>query len=138
MFIDPDLLLAGRVVDAAKLISRTVLPLAAARPGPQTGKHLAHGIGVFTEARMEGIKGRARRPWLREVLRLWLMDSVNNLTTYLSAPAELPLPAQSTALVDRVLDVARMVDRISTDLTLASNTQAVWDGALGRVQEVAA
>jgi hypothetical protein len=138
VFIDPGLLLAGTAVDAAKLISRTVLMLAAARPGPQTGKHLVQGIGAFAGARMDGLSVKARRSWLREVLALWLMDSVNILTTYLSAPAELPLPTLGEAVVGRAVDLARMVDRISTDLAAAGDTGAVWDGALDRAQAVAA
>jgi Phosphotransferase enzyme family len=138
VFIDPGLLLAQTAVDVAKLISRTVLTLAAARPGPETGKHVVHGIGAFATGRMKGLSVQARRAWLRDVLALWLMDSVNILTTYLSAPAELPLPAQGTALAGRAVDLARMLDRISTDLTTAGGTQAVWDGALGHAQAVAA
>ncbi|MFG2586389.1 hypothetical protein [Streptomyces malaysiensis] len=138
VFIDPGLLLAGTVVDAAKLISRTVLVLAAARPGPETGKHLVHGIGAFAAARMGGLPVKARRVWLRELLVLWLMDSVNILTTYLSAPAGLPLPAQGTALVERAVEVCRMVERISTDLAAAGDAGAVWDSALGHAQAVAA
>ncbi|MFL4910763.1 phosphotransferase [Streptomyces sp. MMS24-I2-30] len=137
VFIDPGLLLAGTAVDAAKLISRTVLTLAASRPGPETGKHVAHGIGVFAAGRMKGLSVKACRAWLRDVLVLWLMDSVNILTTYLSAPAELPLPAQGTALVGRAVALARMLDRISADLTTAGGPGAVWDGALDYAQAVA-
>ncbi|MFI0234911.1 phosphotransferase [Streptomyces sp. NPDC017086] len=138
VFIDPGLLLAGTAVDAAKLISRTVLMLAAARPGPETGKHLAHGIAGLAAERMKGLPAKARRAWLAEVLVLWLMDSVNILTTYLSAPAELPLPAQGTALVNRAVDVCRMVDRISADLATAGGTGAAWHSALNQAQAVAA
>ncbi|MFE9360497.1 hypothetical protein ACFYPB_41410 [Streptomyces olivaceoviridis] len=96
-------------VGVAKLISRTMLTLAASRPGPQTGKHVVHGIGVFTAGRMKGLSVQARRDWLRDVLVLWLMDSVNILTTYLSAPTELPLPAQGTALADRGADAVMTI-----------------------------
>ncbi|MFI0192107.1 phosphotransferase [Streptomyces sp. NPDC017082] len=137
VFIDPGLLLAGTAVDAAKLISRTVLTLTASRPGPEAGKDLVHGIGVFTRTRMDGLSVKARRAWLRELLALWLMDSVNILTTYLSAPAELPLPALGEALVSRAVDLCRMVDRISTDLAAAGDTSTVWDRALGHAQAVA-
>ncbi|WP_234016725.1 hypothetical protein [Streptomyces sp. LaPpAH-108] len=122
----------------AKLISRTVLTLTAARPGPWTVRHLLHGIGVFSVTRMDGLSAEERHVWLREVLGLWLMDTVNILTTYLSAPAELPLPTLGEALVDRAADLCLMVDRISTDLASKGDTGTVWDGALGHVQEVAA
>ncbi|WP_307835427.1 phosphotransferase [Streptomyces adelaidensis] len=138
VFIDPGLLLAGTAVDAAKLISRTVLTLAASRPGSETGKHLVHGIGAFAGTRMNGLSVKSRRAWLRELLALWLMDTVNILTTYLSAPAELPLPALGNALVGRAVDLCRMVGRISTDLAAGGDISAVWDGALGHAQAVAA
>jgi hypothetical protein len=138
VFIDPGLLLAGTAVDAAKLISRTVLTLASSRPGPETGKHIVHGIGAFAGTGMGGLSVKGRRAWLREVLALWLMDSVNILATYLSAPAELPLPALGNALVGRAVDLCRMVDRISSDLAAGGDTGAIWDGALGHAQAVAA
>jgi hypothetical protein len=138
VFIDPGLLLAGTAGDAAKLISRTTLMLAAARPGAQTGEHLVHGIGGFAEERMNGLSVKARRSWLRELMALWLMDSVNILSTYLTAPAALPLPAQSTALVGRAVDLCRMVDQISTDLATRGDTRTVWENALGSAQAVAA
>ncbi|AEY94373.1 hypothetical protein SHJG_p258 (plasmid) [Streptomyces hygroscopicus subsp. jinggangensis 5008] len=138
VFIDPGLLLTGTAVDAAKLISRSVLTLAASRPGPDTGKHLVEGIGAFAGSRMDALSVTARRAWLMEVLALWLMDSVNILTTYLSAPAELPLPALGDALVGRAVGLCRMVDRISADLASGGDTSAVWDGALSHAQAVAA
>ncbi|MEW2130338.1 hypothetical protein [Streptomyces sp. NPDC005435] len=138
VFIDPGLLLAGTAVDMAKLISRTVLTLAAARPGPWTGRHLLHGIGVFANTRRDGLSDEERHAWLREVLGLWLMDTGNILTTYLSAPTELPLPALGETLVDRAADLCRMVDRISAGLASTGDTGAVWDNALSHAQEVAA
>ncbi|EGX54733.1 hypothetical protein SZN_36424 [Streptomyces zinciresistens K42] len=138
VFIDPGLLLAQTTVGVAKLISRTVLTPAASRPGMETGKQVVHGIGVFAAGRMKGLSVKACRAWLRDGLVLWLMDSVNILTTYLPAPAELPLPAQGTALVGRAVALARMLDRISADLTTAGGPGAVRDGALDYAQAVAA
>ncbi|MFJ8948409.1 hypothetical protein ACIRG4_35225 [Streptomyces sp. NPDC102395] len=39
---------------------------------------------------------------------------------------------------DRTVDLARMLDRISADLTTADGPGAVWDGALDYAQAVAA
>ncbi|MEU1785110.1 hypothetical protein ABZ553_04305 [Streptomyces sparsogenes] len=47
VFIDPGLLLAGTAVDAAKLISRTVLLLAAARPGADAAQQTAAGVDCY-------------------------------------------------------------------------------------------
>lgn len=136
VFIDPGLLLAGTSVDAAKLISRTVLLLAAARPGPQVARQAADGIHGFAESRMRGLSTKSRRGWLRELLALWLMDSVNILTTYLSAPAALPLPGQGTALIGRAVELCRMADRISTELADRSDARKVWEHALAEAQAV--
>lgn len=138
VFIDPGLLLAPPAVDAAKLISRTVLLLASARPGAETGHQAMHGIGAFAAARADVLPGRARRSWLRELLVLWLMDSVNILTTYLSAPGALPLPGRAGALVGRAVDLCRMADQLSSELAAGTDVRAVWESALGRAQAVAA
>jgi hypothetical protein len=137
VFLDPGLLLATPVVDAAKLISRTVLLLAAARPGPHNGEATAYGVGAFAAARMDVLPAPARRAWLRELLVLWLMDSVNILTTYLSAPAGLPLPAQGAVLVKRAVDLCRITDRISAELAAGTDAYAVWDSALEQARAVA-
>jgi hypothetical protein len=100
VFIDPGLLLAPPAVDAAKLISRTVLLLAAARPGTETGQQAMHGVSAFAGARTDVLPARVRSSWLRELLVLWLMDSVNILTTYLSAPGALPLPDRGSTFVE--------------------------------------
>lgn len=138
VFIDPGLLLAPPAVDAAKLISRTVLLLAAARPGVETGQQVMHGVSAFAAARADVLPGRVRRSWLRELLVLWLMDSVNILTTYLSAPGALPLPARGTALVGRAVDLCRMADQLSSELAAGADARAVWESALGLAQAVAA
>ncbi|MFF8317915.1 hypothetical protein ACF06V_12195 [Streptomyces bobili] len=138
VFIDPGLLLAPPAVDAAKLISRTVLLLAAARPGADTGRQAMHGVGAFAAARADVLPARARGSWLRELLVLWLMDSVNILTTYLSAPAALPLPGRGSALVGRAVDLSRMVDQFSSELEAGADARAVWESALCRAQAVAA
>ncbi|GGN47474.1 phosphotransferase [Streptomyces fuscichromogenes] len=138
VFIDPGLLLAPPAVDAAKLISRTVLLLAAARPGGETGRQAMDGVSAFAAARTDVLPARVRRAWLRELLVLWLMDSVNILTTYLSAPGALPLPGRGNALVGRAVDLCRMVDQLSSELAAGADARAVWESALGRAQAVAA
>ena len=64
------------------------------------------------------------------------MDSVNILTTYLSAPAALPLPGQGTALIGRAVELCRMADRISTELADRSDARKVWEHALAEAQAV--
>ena len=77
-----------------------MLLLAAARPGTETGQQAMHGVSAFAGARTDVLPARVRRSWLRELLVLWLMDSVNILTTYLSAPGALPLPDRGSTFVE--------------------------------------
>ncbi|MFJ8082779.1 hypothetical protein ACIQ6Y_19430 [Streptomyces sp. NPDC096205] len=78
---------------------------------------------------------RARRACLRKLLLLWLMDTVNILTTYLSAPAAPPLPEQGLALVDRAVDVFRMAERTSAELAAGTDTRTVWPLRRGRTPD---
>jgi hypothetical protein len=130
VFIDPGLLRGGQVVDAAKLISRIVLLLAATRPGPDAADYALDGIDLFTRARLRDLGGDARAAWLRDLVTLWLMDSVNIITTYLSAPATLPLPAHGEALLRRVVPAMCMVDRISEALVSGTPPRIVFQSAL--------
>ncbi len=137
VLIDPGLLRARASVDAAKLTSRTVLLLASARPADHAIEQVVERLGAFAEQRMRPMAPKAARSWLREVLIVWLMDTVNILTTFLSAPAALPLPPRGRSLVQRAVAVCTMADRISTALGSGLDTPRVWDIALARAKAVA-
>ncbi|WP_233580475.1 phosphotransferase [Streptomyces triticirhizae] len=130
VLLDPGLLRAGPAVDVAKLLSRTVLFLAARQPGAATARQVVEGLGEFEEARALRLPRRARRVWLRELLTLWLMDTTNILTTYLSAPAALPLPGYGLALVERAGAVCALVEAVSADLATSADARSVWERAL--------
>lgn len=136
VLIDPGLLRARASVDAAKLTSRTVLLLASARPAPDAVERIVKGLAAFAEQRMQPMAPKAARSWLREVLIVWLMDTVNILATFLSAPAALPLPPRERPLVERALAVCTMADRISTALNSGLNTHRVWETALAQAKAV--
>jgi hypothetical protein len=137
VLLDPGLLRAGPTVDAAKLLSRTMLFLAARQPGGMTARQVVDGLGVFGQARALRLSRQARRVWLRELLTLWLMDTTNILTTYLSAPSALPLPAQGLALVERAVAVCTLVEAVSADLATGADVRGVWDRALDHALAVA-
>jgi hypothetical protein len=137
VLLDPGLLRGSPMVDVAKLISRTVLLLAVHRPGADTARQVVEGIGAFAEDRGARLSGRDRRMWLRGVLTLWLMDTVNIVSTYLSAPAALPLPTHGLALVDRAVPVCSLVDEVSADLANRAAGHEAWDGALAHALAVA-
>jgi hypothetical protein len=136
VLLDPGLLQASPMVDVAKLLSRTVLFLVAHRPGPGTVRQVLDGLAVFAMARAGHLSVQERRAWMRQLLTLWLLDTVNITTTYLSAPAGLPLPTLGQALVERADRVCWLLDAVSADLYTAS--RGVGDRTLDRIAEVAA
>lgn len=130
VLLDPGLLRAGPSVDVAKLLSRTVLFMAARQPGAASARQVVEGLGVFGEARALRLSRQARRVWLRELLTLWLMDTTNIVTTYLSAPSGLPLPGHGLALVERAVAVCTLLDAVSADLANGTDVRGAWDRAL--------
>ncbi|MFG2620672.1 hypothetical protein ACGFXC_23970 [Streptomyces sp. NPDC048507] len=135
-FLDPGLLTAGPIVDAAKLISRIFLGLIAIRPGRKTIKAVAEGVNAFAET-ITPPRAITADPWMRELMAFWLMDTVNITTTYLSAPTTLPLPSQGLALIESAGHVCAVTERVSWALSCGRKPQAVWDLALRQVIEVA-
>ncbi|GGV78516.1 hypothetical protein GCM10010294_47580 [Streptomyces griseoloalbus] len=130
VLLDPGLLRAGPSVDVSRLLSRTVLFMAARQPGAATARQVVEGLGVFGQARALRLSRQAWRVWLRELLTLWLMDTTNILTTYLSAPSALPLPGHGLALVERAVAVCTLVDAVSADLATGADVCGVWYRAL--------
>ncbi|MEU5521198.1 hypothetical protein ABZ759_11115 [Streptomyces sp. NPDC047860] len=130
VLLDPGLMRSAPMVDLAKMLSRTVLVLAAGRPGHATVRQVLDSFTIFAVSRIAQMSGRDQRMWLRHLLTLWLMDTLNILTTYLTAPVQLPLPPVGLTLVERAVPVCRMVDRISTELAVEPSRLDVWDNSL--------
>jgi hypothetical protein len=124
VFIDPGMSQARPTVDAAKLISRTILLLIGLQP--ISVKAIGDGLASFVEDQTQALPAAARREWLRELVLLWLMDTVNILTTYLSAPAGLPLPAPAEAVLSQARTVGALLDTVSAELTAGADPQSVW------------
>ncbi|MGW5532447.1 phosphotransferase, partial [Streptomyces xanthochromogenes] len=135
-FLDPGLLTARPVVDAAKLISRIFLGLIAIRPGRKTIRAVADGVNAFAETIIPP-RAITADLWMRELMTFWLMDTVNITTTYLSAPTTLPLPSQGLALIENTGHVCAVTERVSWALSCGRKPRAVWDLALRQVIEVA-
>lgn len=129
VFIDPGMSCARVTVDAAKLASRTILLLIGLRP--LVSKAIGDGLAAFVDDQIQVLPAMARRDWLRELVLLWLMDTVNILTTYLSAPAGLPLPAHAKAALSQVQTVGAVVDKVSVELAAGADPQSVWRLGLG-------
>ncbi len=129
VFIDPGLLRARATVDVAKLVSRTILLLIGFRP--LISKAIGDGMAAFVDDQIQALPATARREWLRELVLLWLMDTVNILTTYLSAPAGLLLPAPAKAALSQVRTVWALVDKVSVELAAGTDPQSAWCLGLG-------
>ncbi|MGW6202198.1 hypothetical protein ACWF9B_00875 [Streptomyces sp. NPDC055089] len=102
--------------DAAKLVSRTVLSLIAAPPA-EGATAVLDGVDAFVQELLRPMNRAMGGLYLRKLLVTWLMDSVNIITTYLSAPAGLPLPAHAGAVVERGEAVCTLLDRVSASPT---------------------
>ncbi|WP_308124976.1 phosphotransferase [Streptomyces sp. NEAU-YJ-81] len=137
VFIDPGLQPGRACVDTAKLVSRTALLLVAARPGDKAGRQITSGIDAVLHAQLAHRSSRAREASLRELLVLWLMDTVNIVTSYLSAPAALPLPAQAEAVVQRAAVVCIILDRLTDGLAHGLEADAVWEQGLALIRAAA-
>ncbi|MEU6475367.1 hypothetical protein ABZ858_00485 [Streptomyces sp. NPDC047017] len=81
-----------------------------------TARLVVEGLALVARQRAGHLSVKERRGWARRALVLWLMDTHNIVTTYLSAPPALPLAGIGLALVDRVAPVCRLVDAVSADL----------------------
>ncbi|MFF1343917.1 phosphotransferase [Streptomyces sp. NPDC058290] len=136
VFIDPGLTIASPDSDRAKLISRTVLLLAAVRPAGAgqiidgLGRHVDHYLARTTRVLQPAI--------LRQLLTWWLMDTTSILTTYLAAPYGLPLPHTGLALTVRAPVILTMVDAVAGQLEQRLPAHQVWDNALAAAKAVAA
>lgn len=115
-FIDPAVQwAAGPQTDVAKLTGRTLL-LALGLPERRAGRQIVQGVASTLGRQFPGLLEQERAVRLREVVVLWLMDTVNILTTCLSAPLELPLAFHQQVLVARAREVAGIVALVSAVL----------------------
>lgn len=124
VFIDPGMSCARATVDAAKLVSRTILLLISLKP--LCIDAIRDGLAAFVDDQTQTLSAALRREWLGEMVLLWLMDTVNILTTYLLAPAGLPLPEHAEAALSQVGTVLALVDKASVELASGTDPQRVW------------
>ena len=136
VLLDPGLMRMSQAVDVAKLLSRIVLFLGGHHAGEETARQVLQGVEEYAAGAVE-LSGRDRAAWLVNVLTLWLMDTVNILSSYLSAPAALPLPGVALALVERAVPVCSFIDTVSADVARRAGSAGTWDRALEHAVAVA-
>lgn len=133
-FIDPAVQwAAGPQPDIAKLVGRTLL-LALAQPEPRARQQILQGVASTLARHVAALPGHERAARLREVMVLWLMDTVNILSTCLSAPKDLPLTRHQHSLVAQAREVARIVDRVSALLTGSMAGPRLLDALFSEVE----
>ncbi|WP_199570507.1 hypothetical protein [Streptomyces murinus] len=136
-FIDPAVQwAAGPQPDVAKLTGRALL-LAVGHPEPQAGRQIVQGVASTLARHIAALPERERAARLREVLVLWLMDTVSILSTCLSAPPGLPLAPHQQALVAQARTVAGVVDRVSALLVGSMAGPRLLDTVFSEVEHTA-
>ncbi|MEU3399483.1 hypothetical protein [Streptomyces filamentosus] len=124
VYLDPGLMRGSAVADTAKLVSRMVLGMVARRPAA-AGVVLG-GIDSFVRASARRLPAQERAAWLRELVVLVLMDTLNILSTYVTAPADLPLPVHASAVRGCAREVVNLLDRATAALTALEDGASVW------------
>lgn len=115
-FIDPGLMRNPPCADLAKLLSRLLLGLVARRPGEDNVRVVLDQITAYTDAAAAHLSAADESALLRQLVILWLMDTTNILTTYLSHPTGLLMTRNGEAVVARAGAVCRMLDLCTTAL----------------------
>ncbi|MFJ9924136.1 hypothetical protein ACIRSF_33120 [Streptomyces rubiginosohelvolus] len=139
-FIDPALQwAAGPEPDLAKLFGRALL-LGFCHHELRAERQITEGVvSVLSRHSQSMSRGdrtdRAAR--LREVMVLWLMDTVNILGTCLSAPADLPLTSNQLALVAEAHRIAAVVERVSGLLVGSASGLSLLDAVFHEVEHSA-
>jgi hypothetical protein len=128
LLLDPGLRRAWDSEDLARLVSRTLLQAVTEMDLAALGK-VYSGVAVLVDEHARPMP-QVRR-WIRDLTALWLMDTINIVSIYLTAPLDLPLPRQGAAVARQPLLVATVVHEAVTALD-RHRTASVWESALAR------
>ncbi|MFE4537506.1 hypothetical protein ACFRKB_20860 [Streptomyces scopuliridis] len=136
-FIDPAVQwAAGPQPDIAKLAGRALL-LALGHRDQRAGQQIVQGVAATLTRYVAAQPEHERAGRLREVMVLWLMDTVSILSTYLSAPTGLPLAPHQQSLVAQARMVAGIVDRVSALLVGSMAGPRLLDAVFSEVEHTA-
>ncbi|TDC25409.1 hypothetical protein E1265_07060 [Streptomyces sp. 8K308] len=76
VLVDPGLRRAGELEDLARLVGRTLL-LAGTQLGPHATSRVVDGVNTLIEHRMRPMGRPDVDRWLRDLMALWMMDTLN-------------------------------------------------------------
>ncbi|MFD9630033.1 hypothetical protein [Streptomyces violascens] len=133
VFIDPGIARGRPQADHTKLVSRLILGLFAAPPSPAALHIITAEIRALTQHATAALGKAERAAWLRELLVLWLMDTINIITTYLTCPVVLPMPSHAVTVVEKAPALLGLLDQVSADLVGSTHPCTVWETALERL-----
>lgn len=130
--LDPGLAHRPVVVDAAKLISRLLLDLLSSCPNSERTYAVVGAVEEFAYGCAAEVAAYDRKTWWRDLVVLWLQDTLNILSTWLAAPSDL-LPPLSISLTAYAMRVCTVAERIMTTLSGTRNPQAAWRRGIAEV-----
>ncbi|XXZ51733.1 hypothetical protein AAGT00_28115 [Streptomyces cavourensis] len=136
-FIDPALQWsAGPEPDVAKLLGRALL-IGLCHHELRAERLITEGVVSALSRRGQGLRPQSRAERLREVMVLWLMDTVNILSTCLSAPADLQLAGSQQVLVSQARRIAAVVERVTGLLVGSASGLSLLDAVVHEVEHTA-
>lgn len=136
-FIDPGLMRNPPCADLAKLLSRLFLDLVARQPGVDTVRVVLDEVALYADAAAAHLSVSDKSALLRQLVTLWLMDTTNILTTYLSHPTGLPMTRNGAAVVARAGAVCWMLDLCTSALVPLRSGRDLWRLCLAHVAQAA-
>ncbi|WUH90280.1 hypothetical protein OG900_09345 [Streptomyces sp. NBC_00433] len=136
VFLSPALTRDTPLADPAQLLSRCVLVLLAAQPGRTVAEQAAQGFADFAQQQADRFPG-LRDQALRNLLRLWAMDTANIMSTYLTTPADLPLPEHAGVLRTKAAAVLGIMHQLAGAFSARLIPEPVLRHALAAVVEAA-
>jgi hypothetical protein len=129
--IDPGIMRGHPVVDAGKLVSRLLVSLFCLPPDSSRDHTMVDAIDGFVDRLARAVPTADRAAWWRDLVALWLRDTLNILSTYLAAPVDLPLPAHGTAVINHAEQVCALVETVATTLLDTDPIRAWRHGIAG-------
>ncbi|SDI47030.1 Phosphotransferase enzyme family protein [Sinosporangium album] len=128
LLLDPGLRTAWHGEDFARLVSRTLLQAVTEMDLAALGR-VYSGVAVLVDQHARPMPQAQR--WIRNLTALWLMDTINIMSSYLTAPPDLQLARRGAAVARQPLLVATVVHRAATALD-RHHAVSVWESALAR------
>lgn len=127
VYLDPGLHVASAVADLAMLASRLLLVVMARALATSARRHIVAGLTGLIRAERAAAPLALANAWMVDLLTLLCRDTANLLSTYLTAPDELPLPNSATAVLERSQVVMPVIEHVVTGLVQSTTPMDIWN-----------